>query len=176
MHIYLVSLQTNTVIDSIAVPDTASLNGLAAPPGNSHILLSADSIDGRIIRIDTRTKKVSVAIEDEALQPGKDAPLAVGINGLRTSGDFIYFTNSALGTFVRVPIDEQGNETGKIEVIARSPSPGEIYDDFALDSAGNAYVAVHFFSVLKITPDGKHTLLAGGIDSAISTSNLHHSG
>lgn len=167
MHVYIVSLQTNTVVDSIAVPDTACLNGLTALPDHPHILLSADSIDGRIIRIDTRTKDVSVAMQDEALHPGKDAPLAIGINGIRTRGDFIYFTNSALGTFARVPIDKQGNKAGEFEVLARSPSPKEIYDDFAFDSAGNAYIAAHSSSVFKVTPDGKQTLLAGGVDSTI---------
>lgn len=167
MHIYIVSLRTNTVVDDIAVPNTACLNGLAALPGHPHTLLSADSIGGRIIRIDTRTKDVSVVIEDEALHPGKGAALAVGINGLKTRGDFIYFTNSALGTFARVLIDEQGNKAGEIEVLARSPSSTEIYDDFAFDCAGNAYVAVHSSSVFKITPDGKQTLLAGGVNSSV---------
>lgn len=170
MHVYIVSLQTNSVVDDIAVPNTTSLNGLAALPGQPHTLLSADSIGGRIIRIDTRTKDVSVVIEDEALHPGAGAALAVGINGLKTrtlsTGDFIYFTNSALGTFARVLIDKQGNKAGKIEVLARSPSAEEIYDDFAFDCAGNAYVAVHSHSVFKITPDGEQTLLAGGVNSS----------
>lgn len=166
MHVYIVSLQTNSVVDDIPVPNTASLNGLAALPSQPHTLLSADSIGGRIIRIDTRTKDVSVVIEDEALHPGAGAALAVGINGLKTRGDFIYFTNSALGTFARVLIDEQGNQAGKIEVLARSPSASEIYDDFAFDCAGNAYVAVHSTAVFKITPDGEQTLLAGGANSS----------
>lgn len=167
MHVYIVSLQANTVVDSIAVPDTACLNGLTALPDQPHILLSADSIDGSIIRIDTRTKDVSIAIQDEALHPGKNAPLAIGINGIRTRGDFIYFTNSALGTFSRVPIDKEGNKAGEFEVLARSPSPKEIYDDFSFDSAGNAYITAHPSSVFKVTPDGTQTLLAGGGDSSI---------
>ncbi|KAL1878150.1 hypothetical protein Daus18300_002066 [Diaporthe australafricana] len=167
MHVYIVSLQTNTVVDDIAVPNTACLNGLTGLPSHPHILLSADSIGGRIMRIDTRTKDVSVVVEDEALHPGKAAALAIGINGIRTRGDFVYFTNSALGTFARVSVDELGNKAGEIEVLARSPSPGEIYDDFAFDRAGNAYVAAHSSSVFKITPDCEQTLLAGGGDSSV---------
>lgn len=166
MHVYIVSLQTNSVVDHIPVPNTASLNGLAALPSQPHTLLSADSIGGRIIRIDTRTKDVSVVIEDEALHPGAGAALAVGINGLKIRSSFIYFTNSALGTFARVLIDEQGNQAGEIEVLVRSPSASEIYDDFAFDCAGNAYVAVHSTAVFKITPDGEQTLLAGGVNSS----------
>lgn len=45
-HVYIVSLQTNTVVDDIAVPDTACLNGLTALPGHPHILLGADSTGG----------------------------------------------------------------------------------------------------------------------------------
>lgn len=166
MYVYIVSLQTNTVVDEIAVPNTANLNGLAALPSHPHILLSADSVDGRIIRIDTRTKDISVVIKDEALHPGKNPPLAIGINGLKIRGDFAYFTNSALGTFARVLIDKHGNKAGEVETLARSPSSGEIYDDFAFDSEGNAYVAAHSSSVFKIAPDGQQTLLAGGVNSS----------
>lgn len=170
MFIFLVTLKTKGVIDSIPVPDSACLNGLTSLPANPHILLSADSIAGRIIRINIRTKEVSIALEDEALGPGKDAPIPTGINGIRARGEFIYFTNSTLGTFARVQIDDDGNKFGEIEVLARSPSAKEIYDDFAFDSAGNAYVAAHPSSVFKITPDGKQTLLAGGIGSSL----FHH--
>lgn len=170
MFIFLVALKTKTVIDSIPVPDSACLNGLTAHPAHPHILLSADSIAGRIIRINISTKVVSIALEDEALHPGKDAPIPLGINGIRARGESIYFTNSALGTFARMQIDEEGNKVGEIEVIARSPSAKEIYDDFAFDSAGNAYVAAHPSSVFKIAPNGKQTLLSGGLGSSV----FHH--
>lgn len=162
MHVFIVSLDSNSVVDSIAVPGAPTLNGLAALPQCPHILLSADSIGGRIWRIDTRTKKVTVAIESDALMPGDSAVLAVGINGLRVHGGYVYFTNSNQGTFARFRIDKLGNQIGAIEVIAKATSADNIYDDFTFDAAGNAYVAVHSYSVVKITPGGVQSLFYGG--------------
>lgn len=166
MNLYIVSLEKGTVVDSIPVPDTATMNGLAAVPHNPHILLSADSIGGRIISIDTHTRKVCVVFEDALLGPSdRNGSLGlppIGINGLRTRGDFLYFTNSTQRTFVRVRIDQNGNKAGDFEILARSLAPNQIYDDFTFDSDGNAYVAVHSSSVVKITPDGIQTTIAGG--------------
>ncbi|KAI3398215.1 hypothetical protein diail_9692 [Diaporthe ilicicola] len=102
------------------LPSFHNITGLTGivPLGDDLYAVSGGLIN--IIRIDTRTKDVSVAIEDEALHPGNGAALAVGIKGLKTRGDFIYFTNSALGTFSRVPIDELGNKAGNFEVLARA--------------------------------------------------------
>ncbi|RYP52643.1 hypothetical protein DL769_010634 [Monosporascus sp. CRB-8-3] len=171
MHLYIVSLQTGRVVDSIPVPDTATMNGLAALPHNPYILLSADSIDGRIFSIDTRTRKVSVMLEDPALGPGNGNSSSglppIGINGLRTRGDYIYFTNSNQGTFSRIRVGENGTRTDDFEILARSPTASHIYDDFTFDSDGNAYIAVHSSSVLKITPDGVQTTVAGGEGDAL---------
>ncbi|KAI1081849.1 hypothetical protein F5B20DRAFT_588017 [Whalleya microplaca] len=166
MHLYIASLQTGTAVDSIPVPDTATMNGLAALPHNPYTVLSADSIDGRIFSINTRTRKVSVVLEDAALGPGNwnssSGLPPIGINGLRTRGGYLYFTNSSQGTFARIRINESGNGIGDFEILARSPIANHIYDDFAFDSDGNAYIAVHSSSVVKITPDGVQTIIAGG--------------
>jgi hypothetical protein len=163
MHIYIVSLDTETVIDSIRVPGTATLNGLTPLPNKPWTLLSADSIDGRLFRIDLVTREVSIVSENEALAPSKcKGGPPIGVNGLRTHGEYLYLTNSGRGTFSRVRIDANGQEAGPWEVIARSPSSREIYDDFIFDNEGNAYVAVHPSSVVKITPAGQQTTIAGG--------------
>ncbi|KAI5917890.1 hypothetical protein F4810DRAFT_694398 [Camillea tinctor] len=166
MRVYIVSLKTGTVVDSITVPEAATMNGMAALPLHPHVLMSADSIDGRILSIDTRTHKVSIASEDYALGPGaynsSSGVPPIGINGLRVRGDYIYFTNSSQGTLVRVLINEYGRPIGDFEVLARSPEALQIYDDFTFDNEGNIYVAVHSSAVFKITPDGVQTTLAGG--------------
>ncbi|KAJ3557171.1 hypothetical protein NPX13_g9982 [Xylaria arbuscula] len=162
VHVYIVSLETGTVVDSIPVPDTATLNGMAAIPRNPGVILGADSIDGRIFSINTLTKEVKEVLRDSALVPGEVKPGVppIGNNGLRVRDNYVYFTNSALGTFSRFPIDEDGNKTGDFEVLARSPAPNHIYDDFAFDDNENAYVAVHPSSINKITPDGVRTTLS----------------
>ncbi|KAH9986405.1 hypothetical protein F4779DRAFT_624286 [Xylariaceae sp. FL0662B] len=152
------------VVDSIPVPGTRMMNGMAALTNKPQIILSADSLGGRILRVDTSTREVSVALTDASLGPSEDNPThALGINGLRVRNSYLYFTNSAQGTFARFPIDDDGNKIGDIEIIGSLEGDDRIshaYDDFALDSCGNAYVALHPSSVVKITPDGKQTTIA----------------
>ncbi|KAM0807512.1 putative SMP-30/Gluconolactonase/LRE-like region domain-containing protein [Seiridium cardinale] len=166
MQVYVVSLKTGKIVDEIPVPDTATMNGMTALPRAPHILLSADSIQGRILAIDTRTHKVNVVMEDEILGPATNnlssTVPSVGINGLRVRDSFVYFTDSGQGTFVRVHIDDSGRRIGNFEVLARSPDPTRIYDDFTFDHDGNAFVATHSTSVIKITPDGEQTVFVDG--------------
>ncbi|KAK7920278.1 hypothetical protein PG985_008300 [Apiospora marii] len=168
MAVHIVSINEGKVVDRIPVPDTATMNGMAALPRHPHILLSADSIDGRILSIDTQTRQVGVLLKHGLLGAGPvvnpSSPVPpIGINGLRVRGDHLYFTNSHQGTFVRVRIDEWGRCTGgDFEVLARSPDAAHIYDDFAFDRAGNAYIATHSSSVFKVTPGGVQTTLVDG--------------
>ncbi|KAK8036951.1 hypothetical protein PG991_001265 [Apiospora marii] len=164
MAVHIVSVNEGKVVDSIPVPDTATMNGMAALPRHPHILLSADSIDGRILSIDTQTRQVRVLLKHDLLGAvpvvNTSFPVPpIGINGLRVRGDHLYFTNSNQGTFVRVRIDEWGHCKGDFEVLARSPDAAHIYDDFAFDGAGNAYIATHSSSVFKVTPCGVQTAL-----------------
>ncbi|KAK8051169.1 hypothetical protein PG993_002554 [Apiospora rasikravindrae] len=169
MAVHIVSVTDGKVVDSIPVPDTATMNGMASLPHHPHILLSADSIDGRILSIDTQKRKADVLLKHDMLAAGaannndtSSYPVPpIGINGLRVRGDYLYFTNSNQGTFVRVRIDEYGRRTGNFEVLARSPDAAHIYDDFTFDQAGNAYIATHSSSVFKVTPRGVQTLLVG---------------
>ncbi|KAI1403494.1 hypothetical protein F4819DRAFT_450978 [Hypoxylon fuscum] len=171
MSVYIVSLKTGTVVDSIPVPDTATMNGMAALPHHPHLLLTADSIGGRILSIDTRTRKVDVLLEDSVLGPDANNSSSgippIGINGLRVRGDYLYFTNSNRGTLVRIRIDQHGSPIGKPEVLARSPDALQIYDDFTFDNEGNAYLAVHSTAIFKVTPDGVQTVFAGGGSDSI---------
>lgn len=152
------------MVDTIPVPDTRMMNGMAALPNKPHVILSADSLGGRILRVNTSTREVSVACTDAALGQSEDnLKHPLGINGLRILGSYLYFTNSAQGTFARFPIDDDGNKIGNVEIMARLESDGNIshaYDDFAFDNRGNAYVALHHLSVVKITPDGGQTTIA----------------
>lgn len=166
MNIYVVYVPDNShpgiLLETINVPNTQMLNGMAALPATPQIVLSADSIGARIFRINTLTRKVDVAFSDPALGPGPAVPL--GANGLKIYNGFLYFTNSGLGTFGRIKINPDGSKAGNAEILARlsgTLSTTNAYDDFAFDNQGNAYVAVHSYLVMKITPDGVQTPIAG---------------
>ncbi|KAI0199421.1 hypothetical protein F4808DRAFT_432442 [Astrocystis sublimbata] len=163
VHVYIVSLESGRVVSKISVPDTATINGMASLPGAPHIILGADSIEGRIFSIDTHTGNVTVALKHDALGPGPVTPgqPQIGINGLRVRDNHAYFTNSNQRTFGRIRIDRAGGITGDIEILARSLGEDQLYDDFTFDRQGNAYIAVHPSSVVKVTPKGVQTTIAG---------------
>ncbi|KAJ7445541.1 hypothetical protein B0H11DRAFT_430611 [Mycena galericulata] len=174
MQLYIVSVTatadktTGVVVgQSIPVPETRVMNGMTALPNRPHTVLSADSTTGRLIRIDTKSRAVEVAIADAALGPG-ESKFPIGVNGIRVRGGYVYYTNSALGTFGRFPIDDDGNNTGPVEVLARHegvPGMGNAFDDFIFDGEGNAYVAMHSSTIVKITPEGVQIAFAGGGES-----------
>ncbi|GAP90968.1 putative calcium-dependent phosphotriesterase [Rosellinia necatrix] len=158
-----------TVDHTVAVPGTSSMEGMAALPAHPRTILSADAIQGRILRVDTASRAVSVAFAHDALKPGDNGnPTARGIKGLKIRGSYLYFTNSAQRTFGRFPIDANGTNTGGVEILASlndTPTDGASYGDFSFDSQGNAFVAVHPSSIHKITPAGAQTVFAGGVNS-----------
>ncbi|KAI0112990.1 hypothetical protein F4814DRAFT_460243 [Daldinia grandis] len=175
MKVYTVSFQGSgqpVVVKTIAeVPDTEMLNGIAALPSQPHIVLSADSVGGRIFRIDTTTGAVDVAFSDPILEPNEAVPL--GVNGIKTFGPHLYFANSAKGVFGRIPIGPDGSKIGDAELIAQIPgtiNPNNAYDDFdiAQPAGGNptAYVTAHankIYSIDLVT--GEQQLFFGGGDS-----------
>ncbi|KAI1845395.1 hypothetical protein JX265_005256 [Neoarthrinium moseri] len=111
-----------TVLDEIPVPKTQMLNGMAVIRRKPHIVLSADSIGGRIWRINTQTRAVDVVVADDELgldsNPVNFIPL--GANGLGIIDDFLCFINSARGTFARFKVDKSGNKIGDIEIIVQN--------------------------------------------------------
>lgn len=167
MSVYVVEIDEDgegVLLDRIRICDTIGLNGMASIPVAPHIVLSADSHGGCIYRINTQTREVDIPISDELLGAGPTFKL--GINGIKIYGEYIYFTNSGQGTFCRVKIDNDGNKTGEIEIIARLKGEpaglGHAYDDFTFDDGGNAYIATHLNELVKITKDGVQSTFAGG--------------
>ncbi|KAJ4012281.1 hypothetical protein NW752_007954 [Fusarium irregulare] len=138
------------------------VNGITALPDHKHIILGADSVRGEILRIDTTTGHIDVAIKHDQLAPIPNGPFGMGVNGIKILGDYLYFTNSARQSFGRVKIDKLGNPIGKIKVIYQEQSekgPAYAPDDFVLDKYGNAYVAFWDGSLVKITTTGQRTVL-----------------
>ena len=104
--------------------------------GSSTILL-ADSIGGLVLGLDTRTGLYDVVLENALMKPPSASSL--GINGLHTRDDFLYFTNSDQGFLGRVRIHlTNGTAAGPYEVVANIHS---FCDDFALGPGNAAYIA-----------------------------------
>ncbi|KAK4222424.1 hypothetical protein QBC38DRAFT_489867 [Podospora fimiseda] len=144
------------------IPNSTIINGLTSHPSNPRIILGADSSSlGAVWRIDLVTGNYEIAFSSPLFTPTGTAPgTNLGINGLRASGNHLYFTNSAQGFFGRVKIDKKGNKIGEIEIISESPE-GVIYDDIAIDKEKKrAWVASHPDYVVEIDlSDGKQRVV-----------------
>ncbi|KAK1829944.1 hypothetical protein QBC39DRAFT_286332 [Podospora conica] len=142
-----------------AVANSTILNGVARHPYNPALLMAADSAAGAVWRINLLTGASSVAFSSTLLLPTGTAMegLHLGINGLRSEGAFLYFTNSAQKFFGKVAVDLFGNKIGNIQVISNSTAAGAdvVYDDIALDlnpltGKGHAWIASHPDYAVKV--------------------------
>lgn len=101
MHIYIVLLQMGTFVDSIPVPNSAALNGMAVIPRNPGVVLGADLIEGRMFSINIltgETKEVLKRCRACTCRRESGRP-SIGTNGLRVIDDFVYFTSPNRVTF-----------------------------------------------------------------------------
>ena len=146
------------------VPSGQLLNGLAKL--NDHTLLIADSMAGNVVKLDTRTGKSKVVLEDASMKPKTtNGSFKSGVNGLKVQEPFVYYTNSALASLHRVRIDcTTGNAIGPFETLATGMPDA---DDFALQKDGTAFVAVGSGNVIeKVTAGGAQSVFAGGLNSS----------
>ncbi|KAL3483969.1 hypothetical protein BJX62DRAFT_244400 [Aspergillus germanicus] len=143
-----------------SIPDAHGLNGATVLPSAPYIVLIADSSLGVIWSVDTSTGAFSQIIQESGLDPS--STFLLGVNGIKVYQDNLYFTNSAQRTYARIPIDPAtGAATGPVTILATLPEDLTAYDDFAMDSAGNAWVTAHDSSLYKISTSGDQTLVYG---------------
>ncbi|KAF7970901.1 hypothetical protein HWV62_22662 [Athelia sp. TMB] len=142
------------------IPPAIMLNG--ATTLNENAILVADSSAGVVYRVDTLSGNYSVVLDDPTMKAAAGSILHLGINGLHVRDNYLYYTSSTQGIFVRIPINDDGTAAGAAEIIAHNG----LDDDFTFDSAGNAYVATNSDNtVQKITPAGEVTVIAGSANS-----------
>jgi len=160
--IWSINLQQSStpVIKKIAgLPQAKILNGLTRLQDNPDIVLAADSEAGIVYSLNIASGVSAVAIQNSAFSPPSGTGL--GINGLHvdTTGNNLYFSNSAAGTFGRISIDgSNGAATGSVSILATA-AEGEDYDDFAVDSQGNSWITIHPNYVAKVTEGGVQTTI-----------------
>jgi hypothetical protein len=155
----------NPIIRTVArIPNAVMLNGMASLPTQPHIVLIADSRLGCLFRVDTTTGISKITFRDDTLAAPTNASIPIGINGLKIARGYLYFTNTARGTFSRVPVSADGLKFGDVELIASLDMSvsGDDWDDFALDTDGVAYIAQPDNSIVRIQPDGQQIIVAGG--------------
>lgn len=138
-----------------AADASAGLNGITFDEAGA--LFAADSVNGEILCLPRGQKKLELWLAGERLKPTSpaDPVSSTGVNGVKFWGGSLYATNTARGTFLR--IETHAGRPGEVsEVHSGIPA-----DDFAFDSLGNLYLAVHpEDTVQRIAPGGTATTLA----------------
>ncbi|KAF2857324.1 hypothetical protein K470DRAFT_273378 [Piedraia hortae CBS 480.64] len=174
--IYLLDVRsgvTHAKINKVAsIPAIGIINGIVAIP-NTGLVLVADSVYGRVYRVNTVTGKVDLVMEGDLFKPLDQSVnrISLGINGVKIRNGWLYFTSSARGLFGRVKISPRGDRQGKIQVIATLDiaHTAAAYDDFTLDRNLNAYIGLQNNAIVKITPQGNQTVLATGVPTVNGT-------
>ena len=149
------------------IPGAAALNGMTPIHGTNTILISDSSL-GAVWALDTTTRQAHITIQDHSFQPNATFPL--GINGIRTFGQSLYFASSAQGLYGTVPIDNAGHPSGPVRVMATLDTSRGTYDDFAIDLQGNAMITTHPSYISKVTLGGQQSVLFSSADLVQPTS------
>ncbi|EJD42398.1 NHL repeat-containing protein [Auricularia subglabra TFB-10046 SS5] len=141
------------------VPEAGVLNGLKRLDDSR--VLAADSINGVVYAVDLGSGTATVVLGGKDFEAPPLPAFHTGVNGIHIHRAALYFTNSGVGTLARVPLDQGKDAT--VEVLADGL---ELPDDFALTSAGNAFVTLNIVrSVVRLSSDGKRTHVTGGPES-----------
>lgn len=139
-------------------PEAEMLDGMTTLSAAEGIILITDPIGGAIWSMNVHTGARN-KIQYPFMNPVDGQIPALGINGIKYAGGYLYCTSTDQQLFVRLAINAAGEPTGNpITIASEFGKP----DDFALDNAGNAYVAVNANSLVLIKPNGDYMTLAGG--------------
>lgn len=118
----------------------ATLNGMSASGVDAGLILATDSTNGVIYRLNVYTGENEIVIDDPVLKIPNNATVSLGPNGIDVRNGYLYATNTAAGTFNRVPIDPTGMQTAPGEVLARNAGRIPGGDEWSFDAEGNAWV------------------------------------
>jgi hypothetical protein len=136
------------------IPGVDLLNGLTAL--NRDTLLASDAFGGSVYRIDLKTGAAVSVLNDATMMPG--------VNGVRYSAPYLYYTNMIQGLFARIPIDPKtAAAIGPAEVIATKIVG---VDGFALASWTDreAYIVNYEENViLKVDAEANVVTFATGV-------------
>lgn len=158
------------VRSTVEMPEVSFLDGLcalpaAAVPGS---VLAGEIKTGKIWRVDPVNGRYDVAIYNSLTASTHDPVYGVsGVNGIHTRQDTLYFTNTGLGIFGRMPVSSDGQPAGSPSVITHVLNSTQEFDDFALRGEDVYLVTGSGNSIERIGLDGtrKGRIIAGSLNA-----------
>ncbi|KAJ6083970.1 hypothetical protein N7486_010770 [Penicillium sp. IBT 16267x] len=155
-----------TVSKLVDVTTSDFLNGLTTL--SDDLILVADAYNGWVYRVNTSTGVYSVAVNEESMKFDSipDPPINIGVNGIKLLDDYLYWSNTAVGTLNRIRITTLGAPIGKAEVITSNVPKA---DDFIFKSDGIAFIAQNQMDELSVLYPGQSeaAVIAGSNISTI---------
>ena len=126
------------IVKKIAALGTiAQPNGITSVPNTPYILI-ADSNGGFVYRFDTKTLQLTTYFDHPLLKPVPTAPFQFGVNGVKLSRGYLYFSNTNQQIVARI------KATGKEAVLQGSPeivaAPTPVDDFIVNDLNGDVYI------------------------------------
>ncbi|GKT51845.1 uncharacterized protein ColSpa_12026 [Colletotrichum spaethianum] len=118
--------------------DISQPNGMIAVPNTPYVLI-ADNRGGFVYRFNTETLELTIYFDDPLLKPNSTAGVLFGVNGVKLSQGFFYFSNTNQQIVARIKATgEESRLEGTSEIVAFET----IVDDFIVDDVtGDLYVA-----------------------------------
>ncbi|KAI0134367.1 hypothetical protein BJ170DRAFT_609529 [Xylariales sp. AK1849] len=163
-----------TIKEVATMPNaTNGPDGVAALPGQPNTVLVADMYASLVWAVDIISGKTTVFAQTPEMAQVHNATL-IGINGLRVSHDYLYFTNSDLQSVYRLPLAECGSGAKpKADLVANLTSVSPVFiDDFTIGKDGTLWVTSSGPQnvVVAVRPDGhggfkEPVVVAGAINS-----------
>ncbi|KAF3008851.1 hypothetical protein E8E13_010903 [Curvularia kusanoi] len=167
------SKATATLITKL--PKAAFLNGMGSfKAGARKGLLITDSVVGGIWAVDLATGANSLALQDDTMLAPAGATFAVGIDGFRIKGNYLYYTVFAGGVLRRIQVQypsaaalAAGTATLKQIAVDELANTGGSFDDLDVAADGTVYVTTNpENTVVKVAAaGGKPTVIAGNAGS-----------
>lgn len=155
IQIWRIEPDTGSAEPILTVDGAIFLNGLTRLGDDS--LIAAESLLGRVFRINLRSKTSDIWCADERLTPSPLADFLPGANGIKRFGGHVYISSNSRALLFRVPVLADGSAGATERVAERLRA-----DDFAFDREGNLYLCTHIGNTLdRLAPSGERTSLAG---------------
>ena len=152
-----------------ALPDVAALNGLAIDESESYLYIT-DSSKGAVWRISLRpgtAGAVNLWAQGAQLEPVAPAP--EGANGIKVHNNAVWVSNTAQGTLMSIPVNEDAIVTRATGVTA--------IDDFAFATNGDVVAAQDYVSEVSILyQDGSHVMVLTSSDGLSNPTSIAISG
>jgi hypothetical protein len=148
--------QKGQSLGSIAMPEAAFLNGIAALDAQTYLV--ADSYAATIWKVNIKTKQVSRWLQHALLARADDKNPIPAANGIKMDAlrKRVLVSNTAKQLLIEIPLGS-ASAAGTPKVLLDRVN----VDDFSIAKDGRIYAATHIYnSVIRIDPDAKLTVIA----------------